>query len=187
VIDVLEASRRDKRQAFVIALALATLMVILSAPVVEAQVRRIRGTVNVKDTNGDAIESEAIGQSGLPAPTGGSSGAIAVRTFAGGNSFLGAADCDPADPATGDPFGNVLNVPAGHLVTGVIMTGDTTIRVTSEAIGAGQIGLLTFETNAQNPVETLALDNGLELTDNLILTCTAGDGQFVAIGQDISG
>jgi hypothetical protein len=186
VVDVFESSRREKRSAFMMALVLATVIMVAAAPVVEAQVRRIRGTVNVKDTNGDVIESEAIGQSGLPAPTGGSQGALAVRTFGGGNSFLGAADCDPPE-APADPFGNVLSVAGGQLVTGVIITGEATINVTSEAIGGGQISLLTFRTDAANPNMVLALDNGLELTDNLIMTCTAGSGQFVAIGQDVSG
>jgi hypothetical protein len=188
VVDAFETSRREKRSAFMMALVLATGIMVISAPVVEAAVTRIRGTVNVKDSTGDAVESEPIGQSGLPAPTGGSQGAIAVRTFGGGNSFLGAADCDAA--GVGGPtdiFGNVLNVPGGNLVTGLIITGEANIVATSEAIGGGAIPLLTFQTTQQNPGYTLALSNGLELTDNLILTCTGGDGQFVAIGQDISG
>jgi hypothetical protein len=176
------------------ALVLATVVMLISAPVVEAAVTRIRGTVNVKDTNGDAIESEVISPAGQPATTGGSGGAIAVRTFAGGNQFLGAADCDGPNPAQGDVFGNILNVPGGNMVTALIITGEATIQVTSDAVvvGAGTPQefhpvLLTFETTAQNPGQTLALDNGLELTDNLIMTCTGGSGQFAAIGQDISG
>lgn len=188
-MDLLDSGKRERRQSFILALVAAIAISVLLAPTVEAAIQRVkvRGAVKVKDTTGDSIESEKIDQAGLPGPTGGSSGAIAVRTFGGGNQFLGAADCDAADPAAGDVFGNTLNVPGGHLVTGVIITGEAEVVVTSQAIGDGQIPLLTFQTTAQNPNEVLTLDNGLELTDNLRLTCTAGDAQFVAIGQDISG
>lgn len=188
-MDLLDSGKRERRQSFVLAFVAAIMISVMLAPTVEAAIQRVkvRGAVKVKDTTGDAVESEAIGQAGLPAPTGGSSGALAVRTFAGGNQFLGAADCDAADPAAGDIFGNTLNVPGGHMVTGLIITGEADIVVTSQAIGSGQVPLLTFQTTAQNPNEILTLDNGLELTDNLRLTCTSGEAQFVAIGQDISG
>ena len=189
-MDLLDTGKRERRSAFVIALVLAIAVSVLAAPVVEAAAQRIKGTVTakVKDTTGDSIESEPINQAGQPAPTGGSSGAIAVRTFGGGNQFLGAADCDPAGAGgPTDIFGNTLVVPGGHLLTGLLITGEAEIVVTSQAIGSGQIPLLTFQTTAQNPNEAIALDNGLELTDNLTLTCTGGDGQFAAIGQDISG
>src|SRR5687768_17294820 len=97
----MDSGKRERRSTFVTALVLAVSVTVLAAPVVEAAVTKIKGTVNIKDTNGDGIESEAIDQAGQPAPTGGSSGAIAVRTFGGGNQFLGAADCDP--PGTGGP------------------------------------------------------------------------------------
>ncbi len=106
--------------------------------------------------------------------------------FAGGNQFLGAADCDPPAPPA-DPFGTTLTIPGGHHVTALLITGEANIQVTSAAIGGGQLPLLNFQTTQQNPNEVLSLDNGLELTDNLILTCTSGTGQFAAIGQDISG
>ena len=184
----MDSGKRERRQSFVIALVLAISISVLAAPVVEAAVTRIKGTVNVKDTTGDGIESEAISQAGQPAPTGGSSGALAVRTFGGGNQFLGAADCDP--PGTGGPtdvFGPTLTVPGGQMVNAVIVTGTAKVVVRSQAVGSGQIPLLTLEATSQNPVVTLALDNGLELTDNLIMTCTAGTGQYAAIGQDVSG
>ena len=186
-MDLIDSGKRERRQSFVLALVLALAVSVLAAPVVEAAVTRIKGTVNVKDTNGDGIESEAIDQAGAPAPTGGSSGALAVRTFAGGNQFLGAADCDP--PGTGGPtdvFGSTLTVPGGHHVTAVIVTGTASVQVRAAAVGGGNIPLLTLRATNENPVTTLALDNGLELTDNLILQCTSGAGQFAAIGQDIS-
>ena len=188
-MDLIDSGKRERRQSFVIALAVAVGLSVLLAPVVEAATQKIKGTVTakVKDTNGDGIESEAIGEAGAPAPTGGSSGAIAVRTFAGGNQFLGAADCDP--PGTGGPtdiFGSTLTVPGGHHVTAVIVTGTASVQVRAQAVGSGQIPLLTLEATAENPVSVLGLDNGLELTDNLILECTSGAGQFAAIGQDVS-
>lgn len=185
----MDSGKRERRQSFVVALVLALAVSVLAAPVVEAAVTKIKGTVTakVKDTNGDGIESEAINEAGSPAPTGGSSGALAVRTFAGGNQFLGAADCDP--PGTGGPtdiFGDTLTVPGGHHVTAVIVTGTASVEVRADAVGGGAIPLLTLEATAENPTSVLALDNGLELTDNLILQCTSGAGQFAAIGQDIS-
>ena len=186
--DLFDSGKSQRRQSFVLALVLAVGISVLAAPVVEAATQRIKGTVTakVKDSNGTNVESEVIDQAGQPAPTGGSGGALAVRTFAGGNQFLGAADCDAADPAAGDVFGNTLTIPGGHHVTGLILTGEMTVTVKAQAVGSGNIVLLTFQTTAQNPNEILALDNGLELTDNLILTCTDGEGQFAAIGQDIS-
>jgi hypothetical protein len=189
-LDLMDSGKRERRSSFVMALVIAVSMTVLAAPVVEAATQKIKGTVTakVKDSNGDTVESEAIEQAGQPAPTGGSSGALAVRTFAGGNQFLGAADCDP--PGTGGPadiFGTTLTVDGNQMVTGVIVTGTASVRVTSAAIGQGQIPLLTLAATAQNPVQVLALDNGLELTDDLILTCTSGTGQFAAIGQDTPG
>jgi hypothetical protein len=184
----MDSGKRERRSTFVTALVLAVSVTVLAAPVVEAATQRIKGTVNVKDTNGDGIESEVIDQAGQPAPTGGSSGALAVRTFGGGNQFLGAADCDP--PGTGGPtdvFGTTLTVPGGQMVNAVIVTGTANVVVRSQAVGGGNIPLLTLKATAENPVVTLALDNGLELTDNLIMTCTSGTGQFAAIGQDVSG
>jgi hypothetical protein len=188
-LDLVHSEKRERRQSFVVALAVAVGLSVLLAPVVEAAVTKVKGTVTakVKDTNGDGIESEVIEDAGAPAPTGGSTGALAVRTFAGGNQFLGAADCDP--PGTGGPtdiFGDTLTVPGGHHVTAVIVTGTASVQVRAQAVGSGNIPLLTLAATADNPVVTLALDNGLELTDNLILQCTSGSGQFAAIGQDIS-
>lgn len=190
LLDLIDSGKRERRQSFLVALAVAVGLSVLFAPVVEAAVQTIKGTVTakIKDTNGDGLESEVIDQAGQPAPTGGSSGALAVRTFGGGNQFLGAADCDP--PGTGGPtdvFGPTLTVPGGQMVNAVIVTGTANVVVRSQAVGSGNIPLLTLRATADNPVVTLALDNGLELTDNLIMTCTSGVGQFAAIGQDVSG
>lgn len=186
-MDLLDSGKRERRSAFVMALVLAIAVSVLAAPVVEAAVTTIKGTVTakVKDSTGDAIESEVI-QPGGVFSTGGSSGAIAVRTFGGGNAFMGAGDCT-TPPTQTDPLDNKVVVPGGNLVTGIIMTGEMTVRVTSLAVGAGQLPLLNFKTTAENPNAFIGLGNGLELDDDLILTCTTGTGNFVLVGQDTSG
>src|SRR5687767_5773379 len=96
-MDVFETSRREKRQAFMLALALATVMMIIAAPVVEAAVTRVTGTVNakVRDTGGGAVEADAVpggaGQSAL------SAGALDVKTHAGGGGLITNGDCDGDD------------------------------------------------------------------------------------------
>ena len=184
-MDLFDSAKRERRQSFVVALVLAIAVSVLAAPVVEAAVTRIKGTVNVKDTNGSAVEAEAIAPGGA-FQTGGSSGAIAVRTFAGGNAFAGAADCT-ATPTPTDPLTNSISVEGGNIVTGIIATGSNmNIRVTSQAVGAGQLPLLNFQTTAENPNVFIGLGNGLELDDQLTLTCTAGTGNFVVVVQDTS-
>lgn len=186
-MDLLDSGKRERRSAFVMALVLAIAVSVLAAPVVEAAVTKIKGTVTakVKDSTGDTIESEVVGPGGL-FQTGGSTGAIAVRTFAGGNAFMGAGDCTSPPTAT-DPLDNKVTVDGGNIVTGIIMTGDMTVTVTSLAVGQGQLPLLNLQTTAQSPNEFIGLGNGLELDDDLILTCTQGDGNFVVVGQDTSG
>ena len=185
-MDLFDSAKRERRQSFVLALVLAIAVSVLAAPVVEAAVTTIKGTVKVKDSNGSAVESEVIAPGGA-FQTGGSSGAVAVRTFGGGNAFGGAADCT-GTPTPTDPLPNSITVPGGNLVTGIIATGtDMNIRVTSEAVGGGQLPLLNFQTTAENPNVFIGLGNGLELDDNLTMTCTAGTGNFVVVVQDTSG
>ena len=184
-LDLLDTGKRERRSSFVIALVLAIAVSVMAAPVVEAAVTTIKGTVKVKDSTGDGIESEVIGPGGL-FQTGGSTGALAVRTFAGGNAFMGAGDCT-ATPTATDPLTNKVEVEGGNIVTGIIMTGEMTVTVTSNAVGAGQLPLLNFKGTNTNPNVFIGLGNGLELDDKLILTCTAGSGNFVVVGQDTAG
>ena len=178
-------SKRQRRQPFVLALVLALGITILAAPVVEAAVTTIKGTVKVKDSTGDAIESAPLAEAGAAGlEAGGTSGSVAVRTFGGGNSFYGAADCT-ATPTATDPLTNVITVPGGNLITAVILTGeDMNVRVTAAAVGGGALPLLNLVTEQQGSMETLALGNGLIATDNIVFTCTSGTGNFVVIGQD---
>ena len=184
-MDLFQSSKREGRQTFVLALVLAVAVTVLAAPVVEAAVTTIKGTVKVKDSNGSAIESEVINEAGAAGlEAGGSSGAIAVRTFGGGNTFGGAADCTTPPSAT-DPLDNNIVVSGGNIITGIIMTGeDMNVRVTADAVGGGALPLLNFQTTAQNPNTMIALGNGLIATDNITFTCTEGTGNFVVVVQD---
>ncbi|MGH2748406.1 MAG: hypothetical protein ACRDKB_10830 [Actinomycetota bacterium] len=176
-----DVSRRDKRHAFLAAIGLALVVMLIGAPVVEAAIQRVRvkGSVKVKDTSGDALDSKAIPAMGLFGAEG-SSGALAVRTFGGGGGFLGAADCD----------GVPANLPgsvavSNKIVTGIIITGTGgTFTVTSDAIGGGALPLLNFSVTADNPNVFVGLGNGLTLTDALTFTCTAGtNANLVVLGQ----
>lgn len=186
-MDLLDSGKRERRSAFVTALIAAIAVSVLAAPVVEAAVTKVSGTVTakVKDSNGDAVESKVLNEAGAPGlEAGGSQGAIAVRTFGGGNSFGGAADCT-TPPSQTDPLDNKITVPGGNVITGVIMTGDNmNVRVTAQAVGGGALPLLNFQTTPENPNTTVALGNGLIATDNITFTCTEGTGNFVVIVQD---
>jgi hypothetical protein len=174
-----EVARSDKFKALVGAIALALVVAVLAPPAVQAAVQKIKGTVTakVKDTGGGTINSKSIQAQGLfDAP--GSSGALDVRNFAGGNGFLGAGDCNgPGLPPT-------ATVAGGAIVTGILITGTTTITVSADALPAGANPVLTFSTGAENPVETVSLGNGLKASDDIDFNCTAGTGNYVLIGQD---
>ena len=185
-----EVSRRERFSAILGAIALATVVVLLVPPVAEAQKGgvKIKGKVKVVDSDGDNIESEVISDMGLlSAP--GSDGAIAVRNFAGGGGFLGAADCsEGTDPGAGDFQENFVTV-SNVIVTGIIITGtDSTVTATSAAVGEGLLPLLNFQVNDSNPNEFVGLGNGLTATAPLTFTCTAtgggdGNGKLVVLGQ----
>jgi hypothetical protein len=183
-----EVSRRERFKAVIWAIALATVVVLLVPPIAEAakaQVVKVKGNVKVVDSDGDAIESEVIPDMGLLAAEG-SDGALAVRNFAGGGGFLGAGDCtDGTDPAAGNFLENFVTV-SNVIVTGIIITGDGVVTVSSAALN--DIPLLNFTVNNQNPNEFVGLGNGLTATAPLTFTCTngaGGDGNagFVILGQ----
>lgn len=184
-----EVARSDKFKALVGAIALAIGIAVLIPPAVEAatqkvktvkgSVSKVNGTVTSKlrDTAGGVINSKAIEAQGLFGATG-SSGALDVRTFAGGNGFLGAGDCNgPALPPTATASG-------GSIVTGILITGTATITVSADALPAPANPVLTFTTDAGNPNEAIALGNGIRATDDIDFNCTAGTGNYVLIGQD---
>lgn len=187
-MDLFTASRREKRQTFFAAIAISLMVMLVGAPVVEAATQAVKvknkPKVKIQDSDGDVIESEVIDDMGLLAAEG-SDGAIAVRNFAGGGGFLGAADCTTTQA---DGLANVVTV-SNAIVTGLILTGnDARVTVTSDAIGSGQLPLLRLRANANNPNEFVGLGNGLTATAPLTFTCTAdgggeGDGNLVVLGQ----
>ena len=180
-MDLFETSRREKRQSFVVAIALAIAVSLLAAPAVQAALQ----TVKIKDSGGGAIDAKRIPAMGL-FDARGSNGAIAVRNFAGGGGFLGAIDCNAAPPQS-----NTTTLGSGAIITGIIMTGnaagaDAVLGVQSAAIGP--INLMHMRVNAAHPNDFVGLGNGLTLTDDLTLTCDngaggAGQGQVIVLGQ----
>ena len=180
-MDLFETSRREKRQSFIVAIALAAVVSMLAAPVVQAAVQ----TVKIKDTGGGTIDAKKIPAMGL-FDAKGSGGAIAVRNFAGGGGFLGAIDCgtDPSEPQSEEFVGQ-----AGSIVTGIILGGtDAKATIFSDAVGGGALPLLRLRADANDPNEFVGLGNGLTLTDNLTIRCTGesdpnGAGQVIILGQ----
>lgn len=187
-MEKIQVSGRDKRHTFFAAIGIALTVFIVGAPVVEAAISRVKlagGTANakIKASNGSAIESESIGPMGLLQAEG-SDGAIAVRNYAGGGGILGAGDCTAStEPAQG-PLKNTVNISGGDIVTGVIVTGTGTVRVTSAALGNHQLPLANFTVNAENPNEFVGLGTGLTLTSQLRFTGIDGTAcNFVVLGQ----
>lgn len=191
-MDLLDSGKRERRSAFVVALVLAIAVSVLAAPVVEAAIQRVRvkGPVNAKirDTTGDHIESKGTGALGLFAAEG-SSGAIAVRNYAGGGGFLGAIDCN----AGGLP--DNLQLPTasgvGRVITGIIVTGsDASAAISSEQVDAllGVPAAVDFPvanvtTTAENQTQFIGLGNGLSLTAPLKIKCNGTQGNVVVLGE----
>jgi len=186
----LEVARSDKLKALIGAIALTIAIAVLVPPAVEAaaqKVKTVKGSVTkvqgavtakMRSTSGKVINSKRITSQGL-FDAAGSAGALDVRTFAGGNGFIGAGNC-PAGGLT-----NTAVVPGGSIVTGIIATSAASgvITVTSDAIGGGALPLLQFQVNADSPNVGFSLGNGIRATDTITFTCT-GTARFVLIGQD---
>ena len=185
-MDQYEATRREKRQTFMMALALALGVTILSAPVVEAATQTVKGTVTakIKDTAGGRIDADAVpggaGQTAL------SAGAIDVRTHAGGGGLITNGDCD-GDDTDGRNSTKLIPANPNTVVTALILAGDSvTLGVEAPGLepvtGAGPV--IELSTTASSPTATLALGNGLQLTPApLRFTCTGGDGNWALLGQ----
>lgn len=181
-----EATRREKRQTFLMALALAVGVTMLAAPVVEAATTAVRGTVTakIKDSGGGAIEADAVpggaGQSAL------SAGAIDVRTHGGGGGLITNGDCD-GDDTDGRSSSKTVAANPNTVVTALILAGEgATLGVTAPGLepvtGAGPV--IELQTTVTNPTVTLSLGNGLQLTPApLVFTCTGGDGNWALLGQ----
>jgi hypothetical protein len=70
----------------------------------------------------------------------------------------------------------------GNIVTGIIITGTGTVRITTDALGP--IPLANLTVNAENPNEFVGLGNGLTTTTPLHFTGIDGTAcNFVIIGQ----
>jgi hypothetical protein len=167
--------RREKRQTFAVALVLALGVSIMAAPVVAAAVQ----SVKVKNIDTDAVPGGA-GQNAL------SSGAVAVRTLAGGGGLVNNGDCD-GDDSDGRLSTKTVTANANTVITALILSGpNLTLGVQAPGLEAvtGPGNVLELQTTTQNPTETLALGNGLQLTPApLVFTCTGGDGNWVLLGQ----
>ena len=185
-MNLLDVSKRDRRQTFLAAIAIGLCVFILGAPVVQAAISRVKlaggtATSKIKDSGGGTVESRPIPDMGLTLAEG-STGAIAVRNYAGGGGLLGAGDCTAStDPAQG-PLSNTVDLSGGHVVTGIIITGTGTVRITTDALGP--IPLANFVVNAQHPNEFVGLGNGLTVTTPLHFTGIDGTAcNFVILGQ----
>ena len=188
-MDLLDSGKRERRQTFALTLVFALVLTWILAPVVEAQVQRIKGTVNVKDSNGSTVDSAATGALGLfQAP--GSDGAVAVRNFAGGGGFLGAADCTSAT-ALPDTITLPTSTGVGRIVTAIIVTGtDASAAISSEQVDAlfgvpanADFPVSNITTTTQNQTQSLALGNGLTLTAPLKIKCNGTNGNIIVLGQ----
>lgn len=196
-----QVTGRDKRRSFLGAIAVAAVVMLIGAPVVQAAVQtvRVKGAVQVKPvkvkgTNNVPIESEVVAPLGLLQAEG-SAGALAVRNFAGGGGFLGTGDCTEAAGTATDPRPNTVTVAAGAntIITGIIITGeDANVAVSApdlaNVIGPGPVN--TFSTTRENPNLFIGLGNGLTVSPaKLVFTCTGdggtgdGSGNFTILGQ----
>jgi hypothetical protein len=176
-LDLFEVSRREKRLTFFTMIAFALIAALFVPPAVQAAVTKITGTVKVKDSTGSAVESEAIGPQGLTQVPG-SSGAIAVRTYAGGNGVVGLGDCSET---TADGLPNVVEVAGGNIVTAILITGEGTVSTRAAAIGP--IDLLKFTVGPNEPNVGIALGNGLGVTAPLTFTGSGPGCNYVLLGQ----
>lgn len=186
-----DSARADRRRFFS-AVVLVLMVGILAPPVVEAAakaitVKRVKQPVKITDTTGGAIDAEVVPPLGTSlAP--GSSGAIAVRTFAGGGGLWGLGDCN-----TGTPVPGSFTVPAGstNRVTAIIITGDdasdAAIGVQAPTVVPGGYRVVSFNAPAGTN-DFVGLGNGLTVSPSeLVFSCdTPGagvDAKFVVLGQ----
>jgi hypothetical protein len=197
-MDLQNTTRREKRQTFFIAIALAAAVMILAAPVVQASIQKVqiantplpvkvtnpttKTTSKIKDSAGHAIHSEPVPDMGLTGVPG-SAGAQDVRIYAGGTGLLGAGDCS-TDTSTGPS--NVVVVPGNRVITAFIMTGNGEVDLTSAA--TGPVVLSRFVTDAGTPNYALSLPNGLGTTAPLTFTGVddgAPNCQYVVLGEHL--
>lgn len=187
-MDLGKSTRREKRQSFFVAIALAAVVMLVAAPVVQAAIQRVRvtntvttkGQTKIKDSTGDAVNSEVVPPMGITSVPG-SDGAMDVRVYAGGTGVLGVGDCSATGGAP-----NVVEVPGNRVITAFIMTGAGAVTLTSDAVGGGVLPLNRFVTDANTPNFALSLPNGLGTTAPLKFTGTDGTTcQFTVLGEHL--
>jgi hypothetical protein len=183
----LDSARADRRR-FLAAIVLVLMVGLLAPPVVQAaaratNVRAVKKPVKIADTKNGEIDSESIPPLGTSqAP--GSSGAVAVRTFAGGGGLLGAGNCG-AGPTS-------VNIAANtdRKITAIIITGSGALINVAVGAPLNIPSILTLRTTAGNSNTFIGLGNGLTVTPSpLTFSCTgpfgasSADTQFVLLGQ----
>lgn len=178
----------SNRNTLLAAIGLAVAAFAIGAPVVEAAIARVKlaggtATAKIKDANGTAIEAEPVDAMGFMQAEG-SGGAVAVRNFAGGGGILGVGDCTAStEPAQG-PLPNTVTLPGGDILTGIVITGTGTVRVTSQ--GLGPIPLANFTVNAESPNEFIGFGNGVTITSPMTFTGIDGTAcNFMLVGQGL--
>jgi hypothetical protein len=177
-------TRKSVRKTAWTIVAVLAAVVVLGAPIVQAATQKVNVVkpVKVTDSDGTTIESEAIPLMGLfQAP--GSDGALATRIYPGGGGVLGAGDCTASvEPAQG-PLPNSVTVPGGKIITGLLVTGTGTVRLTAAAIGNGAVPLGNVTVNNQHPNESLVLGTGLSTTQPVTFTGIDGTAcNFIIFG-----
>ena len=180
-MDLFDVSGREKRSTFVKVLIACVLAAILAPPLAHAATTQVRGTVKIKDSGNGTVNASPVGTMGL-FEAAGSTGALDVRTFGGGGGVLGAANCNPADDAVG--LTDTVAV-TDSIVTGIMVTGtDATFTATAQAFGNHALPLLNFSVDDTESNVFVGLGNGLTITTELRLKCTAGtNGNLVVFGQ----
>lgn len=181
-MELFEGGARQKRSIFLKVLAASLIAAVIAPPLAQAAVQavKVRGAVKVKDTGGGRINASTVADMGL-FEAAGSTGALDVRNFAGGGGVLGAADCTET---LADGLPNFVAL-RDTIVTGIIITGtNATYTATAQAFGNHALPLLNFSVDNANPEVFVGLGNGLTITTELKLTCTAGNsGNLIVVGQ----
>lgn len=211
---------RDRTRMFVGAIALVLVASVVSGPVasaattVIAKIKSTTGatikasggavhtkqqgavTAKLRDSGSGAVEASSVNFNNAPFPpsVANSTGAIDVKTYAGGGALMGAGNCT-ATPADGP---NVVEVPANTHITGIIMTQGTTggsgqVNVQSALPDLAGLRLLRLRVSDAAPNAFVGLGNGITITDDLVFTghaaddeATDGDCRFVIVGQKAS-
>lgn len=227
-------TRAEKTRMFVGAIVLVLVASVVSGPIASAAttvVAKIKGSggqtikasggavhtrvvnptkaVNAKlrDSGNGAVEASPVRfTKAAIEPTGASStGAIDVKTYAGGGSFLGAGDCTTQTGGEdvvahgGQGLENFVTVPGGTIITALLVNGtDGQVKVTSANPGLVTIpALQRYRVTAEMPNVTAAFGNGLAINDALTFTGVSstdngvggddvnGECNFVVLGQDL--